>query len=162
MQNTESAYLASGCFWGTQYHLNKIPGVISTTAGFMGGKLKSPTYPEVKTGTTGHIETVEVMFDKDKTSFETILRMYFETHDFTQRDGQGPDIGSQYLSVIFYNGEEQKAVAERYISILREKGYDVATELRPAEEFWPAEDYHQHYYDNKGTTPYCHIYKKIF
>lgn len=92
--SVEIAYLASGCFWGTQYHLNKANGVLSTTVGYMGGTLDNPTYPEVKTGTTGHIETVKVVFDPAQVSFETVLRLYFETHDFTQTDGQGPDIGS--------------------------------------------------------------------
>ncbi|MCD8193142.1 MAG: peptide-methionine (S)-S-oxide reductase MsrA [Tannerellaceae bacterium] len=161
-QKIETAYLASGCFWGTQYHLNKVSGVVSTTVGYMGGTLENPTYPEVKTGTTGHIETVKVVFDPEQTSFETLLRLYFETHDFTQTDGQGPDIGSQYLSVIFYTDDSQKTIAGKVIGELQGMGYEVATQLRPAEPFWNGEEYHQHYYDKKGDTPYCHIYRKVF
>ncbi len=158
----ETAYLASGCFWGTQYYLEKIDGVEKTFVGYMGGDLESPTYPEVKTGKTGHVETVKVVYDPTKTSYESILRLYFEIHDFTQTDGQGPDIGSQYRSVIFYCNDTQKKIAEKCIGILTEKGYKVATELRPSSTFWLGEDYHQHYYDKNGETPYCHIYKKKF
>ena len=160
--NQEIAYFASGCFWGTQYHFMKANGVISTTVGYMGGHTKNPTYKEVCTGETGHVETTEVVFDKTKTSYENMIKLYFETHDFTQVGGQGPDIGDQYRSVIFYTSENQKKMAEKYISILTDKGYKVATLLRPAPEFWKAEDYHQEYYEKKHGTPYCHIYRKIF
>lgn len=161
-EEVEIAYLASGCFWGSQYHLDKIDGVKETIVGYMGGTLDNPSYPEVKSGTTGHVETVKVVFDRDETSYEQVLRIYFETHDFTQVGGQGPDIGSQYRSVIFYNSEEQKQVAEKLIEELEKMGYNVATSLEPASTFWSGEDYHQYYYDKRGETPYCHIYKKIF
>ena len=159
---TEKAILASGCFWGVEYHLQKIPGVIETTVGYIGGHKEKPTYKEVCTGTTGHAEAVEVVFDPDKVSFETICKVFFETHDPTQVGGQGPDIGDQYRSEIFYVNDNQKVVSEKLIAILREKGYDVVTKLTPATKFWIAEDYHQDYYDHKGSTPYCHIYKKKF
>lgn len=161
---TEAAYFASGCFWGTEYHFMKAPGVCATIVGYMGGHTQNPSYREVCTGTTGHVETTEVLFDTAKTSYEELIKLYYETHDFTQVGGQGPDIGSQYQSVIFYVKDEQKAVAEKYIKILTDKGYKVATELRPAEnnEFWDAEDYHQQYYEKKNGTPYCHTYRKIF
>jgi len=158
----EVAYFASGCFWGTEYHFMKAPGVSATTVGYMGGHTTNPTYKEVCTGTTGHVETTEVIFDSNKTSYENLVKLFFETHDFTQVGGQGPDIGDQYRSVIFYTSPEQKAVAEKYLKILTQKGYKVATKLQPADEFWKAEDYHQEYYDKKNGTPYCHIYKKIF
>ncbi len=158
----QKAYLASGCFWGTQYHLNKMFGVSATYVGYMGGNLDNPSYPQVKTGTTGHVETVEVLFDTEEVSYEQILKLYFETHDFTQIGGQGPDIGSQYRSVIFYSNEEQKVTAEKLIELLTRMGNKVATSLEPASTFWKAEDYHQHYYDKNGDSPYCHIYKKIF
>ena len=161
-KKNEKAYLASGCFWGTQYHLNKAFGVTSTFVGYMGGELENPTYPEVKTGLTGHVETVEVNFDPEVISFDKVLELYFETHDFTQVGGQGPDIGTQYRSVIFYTDEKQKETAEKYIAILSKMGHKVATALEPAGKFWVAENYHQHYYDKKEDTPYCHIYKKIF
>lgn len=156
------AYFASGCFWGTQYYFAKAAGVISTTVGFMGGNVDSPSYQQVKTGTTGHLEVIEVVYDPAQTDYEALVRLFFETHDFTQTDGQGPDIGSQYLSAIFYLDGKQKEVAEKYSGILTEKGFEVATSIRKAETFWPAEDYHQHYYDKNGSTPYCHIYRKIF
>ncbi|WP_321331207.1 peptide-methionine (S)-S-oxide reductase MsrA [uncultured Bacteroides sp.] len=159
---TSTAYFASGCFWGTEYHFMKQKGVISTAVGFMGGSEEYPTYPEVKTGTTGHLETVEVVYNPVEVSYGDLVKLFFETHDFTQTDGQGPDIGSQYLSAIFYLSEEQLLISQKYIAILQAKGYDIATSLRSAGHFWLAEDYHQQYYEHKGTTPYCHIYRKIF
>lgn len=156
------AFFASGCFWGTEYYLMKAPGVISTTVGYMGGHTKNPTYKEVCTGNTGHVETTEVVFDKTKTTYEDLVKLYYETHDFTQVGGQGPDIGSQYSSIIFYTDNEQREMAEKYVKILSSKGYKVATILRPAPEFWSAEDYHQDYYDKNNGTPYCHIYRKLF
>lgn len=161
-KNEGIAFFASGCFWGTQYYLMKAPGVISTTVGYMGGHTKNPTYKEVCTGTTGHVETTEVVYDKTKTSYEDLVKLYYETHDFTQVGGQGPDIGDQYQSVIFYADDDQRKIAEKYVGILTSKGYKVATILRPAPEFWKAEDYHQEYYEKKQGSPYCHIYKKIF
>ncbi len=161
-KNMETAYFASGCFWGTEYHFLKAKGVKGTTVGYMGGHTQNPTYKEVCTGLTGHAETTEVVFDPNQTSYEEMLKLYFETHDFTQVGGQGPDIGDQYRSVIFYTSAEQKQMAEKYIDILTQKGYKVATLLEPAPEFWSAEDYHQEYYDKKQGTPYCHIYRKIF
>ena len=158
----EKAYFASGCFWGTEYHFMKAPGVISTTVGYMGGHTYAPTYKEVGSGTTGHVEVVEVVFDPEITSFENMLRLYYETHDFEQVGGQGPDIGEQYQSVVFYANDEQKQMVEKYIKILTDKGYKVATQLRPAPEFWEAEDYHQEYYDKKNGIPYCHAYRKVF
>ncbi|MDX9747991.1 MAG: bifunctional methionine sulfoxide reductase B/A protein, partial [Paludibacter sp.] len=158
----EKAYFASGCFWGTEYHFMKAKGVKATTVGYMGGHTHAPTYKEVCTGTTGHVETVEVEYDPSVTSFEEMLKLYYETHDFEQVGGQGPDIGTQYQSVVFYINEEQKALVEKYTQLLSSKGYKVATELRPAPEFWAAEDYHQEYYDKKNGTPYCHVYRKIF
>ncbi|MFM2290210.1 MAG: hypothetical protein RIS29_23 [Bacteroidota bacterium] len=161
-KNMETAYFASGCFWGTEYHFMKAKGVLETTVGYMGGHTQRPTYKEVCTGTTGHAETTEVVFDPTQTSYEELVKLYFETHDFTQVGGQGPDIGDQYRSVIFYTSDEQKQMADKYIKILGDKGYKVATILEKAPEFWSAEDYHQEYYDKKNGSPYCHIYRKIF
>ncbi len=159
---TEKAYFASGCFWGTEYHFMKANGVIETTVGYMGGKTKNPTYREVCTGLSGHIETTEVEFDPTLTSFEELLKLYYETHNFEQVGGQGPDIGDQYQSVVFYVSKKQKQITEKYIQILKDRGYKPATQLREATVFWDAEDYHQEYYDQKNGTPYCHIYRKIF
>ncbi len=158
----EKAYFASGCFWGTEYHFMKTKGVIKTTVGYMGGHTDNPTYKEVCSGSTGHVETTEVDFDPTLTSFEDLLKLYYETHNFEQVGGQGPDIGSQYQSVVFYVNDAQKQMVEKYIQILKDKGYKPATLLKPAPEFWAAEDYHQQYYDKKNGSPYCHIYRKIF
>ena len=158
----EKAYFASGCFWGTEYFFMKAPGVVATTVGYMGGHKSDPTYKEVSTGNTGHLETTEVDYDSSKITYGDLVRLFFETHDFSQTNGQGPDIGSQYLSCIFYNNTEEKAIAEKYMNLLIEKGYRVATMLKPAPKFWKAENYHQQYYQHNGSTPYCHAYTKIF
>ncbi len=159
---TEKAIFASGCFWGTEYHLQRAPGVISTTTGYTGGHVDNPTYKQVCTDRTGHAEAVEVVYDPSKTSYEQLARLFFETHNFTQLDRQGPDIGKQYRSAIFYLDEKQKQTAEQLIKILEEKGFDVKTEVTKATRFWPAELYHQDYYNKSGKVPYCHVYRKIF
>jgi len=161
-KRTERAIFASGCFWGTEYHLSKVDGVISTTVGYTGGTKENPTYKEVCTGNTGHAEATEVVYDPSKVSYEKITRLFFETHDPTQVNRQGPDIGTQYRSEVFYLDDEQKEIAEKLIGILEDKGLEVVTEVTKASNFWNAEDYHQDYYDNKGSTPYCHIYTKRF
>ena len=108
------------------------------------------------------METTKVVFDTNITSYEEMVKLFFETHDFTQPDGQGPDIGPQYLSAIFYSNPTEKTIAEKYINILTQKGYKVATMLKPASTFWQAENYHQQYYEHKGAKPYCHKYTPIF
>lgn len=158
----KTAYFASGCFWGTQYYLDKVEGVISTSVGYMGGEVANPTYEQVSTGTTGHVEAIRVEYDPEKISYEELAKAFFETHDPTQTNGQGPDIGSQYLSKIFYVNEDEKAVAKKLISLLESKGMKIATKLEPASDFYLAEDYHQDYYDKNGQRPYCHIYHKYF
>lgn len=159
---TERAIFASGCFWGTEYHLAKLDGVISTTVGYIGGHKDNPTYQEVCTGRTGHAEATEVIFDPGKVSYEELARLFFETHDPTQLNRQGPDIGSQYRSAIFYLDDEQKAIGEQLIKLLVVKGYGVVTELTEATSFWEAEGYHQDYYAGNGALPYCHFYEKKF
>lgn len=158
----QKAYFAGGCFWGVEYFLQKEKGVISTKVGYMGGHKKNPTYKEVCNGNTGHIETAEVTFDPTQTSYEKLAKLFFEIHDPTQVNRQGPDIGEQYKSVIFYVDDQQKQIAEKLIKILKDKGLKVATELTKASTFWEAEDYHQDYYENKGGQPYCHSYVKRF
>jgi peptide methionine sulfoxide reductase msrA/msrB len=159
---TEKAFFAGGCFWGVEYHLEKIDGVLAARSGYMGGQVEKPSYEEVCSGNTGHAEAVEVEFDPSKTDYETLARLFFEIHDPTQRDRQGPDHGSQYRSAVFYVDENQKAIAEKLIGILKDKGLKVATELAPADTFWPAETYHQDYYDQTAKQPYFHAYTKRF
>jgi len=161
-KNIKKAYFAGGCFWGMEYYFQDVEGVISTNVGFMGGEAENPTYKEVSKGDTGHIETLEVVFDETKTNFETVAKLFFEIHDPTQINRQGPDIGERYSSVIFYSDNGQKEISERLISILRGKSYKVVTKVIKAEVFWKAEKYHQKYYTKKGGTPYCHVKRKIF
>lgn len=158
----ESAVFAAGCFWGVEHLMKKMPGVISAKSGYTGGRTDNPDYKSICTGTTGHLEAVEVIFEPGKTSFADLTRLFFEIHDFSQTDGQGPDIGEQYKSAIFFQSPEQHKIAGEISAQLRSMGYKVATELREAAKFWPAEDYHQNYYEKTGKSPYCHIRKKIF
>jgi len=161
-KKSEKAYFAGGCFWGVEHYFQKEKGVISTKVGYMGGHTQHPTYKEVCNGGTGHIETAEVMYDPAQTDFEKLARLFFEIHDPTQIDRQGPDIGDQYRSAIFYVNDEQKQISEKLIKLLEKKGYKVATKLIKADKFWKAEDYHQQYYQNTGKQPYCHFYQKRF
>jgi peptide methionine sulfoxide reductase msrA/msrB len=157
-----TAIFAGGCFWGVEYFIQKAPGVISVTSGYTGGWVKNPTYKEVCTGNTGHAEAVKIVYDPDKTSYEKLLRLFLEIHDPTQAGGQGPDIGDQYRSEIFYLNEDQKAIAEKDLKILNDKGFKTSTAVTKASEFYNAEDYHQDYYFHNGKIPYCHIYTKRF
>jgi peptide methionine sulfoxide reductase msrA/msrB len=156
------AYFAGGCFWGVEYYLQQLDGVISSSVGFMGGDLVNPGYYEVVRGSTGHVETTEVVYNPEIISYEELTKYFFEIHDPTQLDRQGPDVGVQYRSVIFYASEEEKETAQNLINILKRKGYDVVTKLEPLQPFYQAENYHQDYYENKGSLPYCHSYKKKF
>lgn len=158
----ERAIFASGCFWGTEFYFQKAPGVISTTVGYIGGHVTNPTYREVCTGTTGHAEATEVFYDPSKTDFETLARLFFETHDPSQLNRQGPDIGTQYRSAVFYLNDDQKKITEKLIGLLEEKGLKIATEVTIATEFYTAENYHQDYYKNNGSTPYCHFFTRRF
>ena len=160
--NTKKAYFAGGCFWGVEYLLEKQTGVKDVISGYMGGHVENPSYYGVVKGDTGHVETVEVIYNPEEISYESLTKLFFEIHDPTQKDGQGPDIGSQYLSVIFYGNEDEKKSTENLIKILESKGYDIATTLKPYSPFYAAEAYHQNYYLRTGKTPYCHVYKKIF
>jgi len=156
------AYFAGGCFWGVEYYFERKDGVISARSGYMGGTTKNPTYEQVCSGETGHYEVVEVTYDPKGVSYEELARFFFEIHDPTQSDGQGPDIGEQYKSVIFYSNTDEKDIAEKLIGILRRKGYNVVTKILPVTEFYLAEDYHQDYYDRNKSEPYCHLYQKRF
>jgi peptide methionine sulfoxide reductase msrA/msrB len=159
---SDTAYFAGGCFWGTEYLLQKFEGVISTRVGYMGGETENPTYKEVCYDNTGHAEAVEIVFDPNKTDFEKLARYFFEIHDPTQFNHQGPDYGPQYRSAIFYKDDKQRETAIKLIGILKAKGYKVVTELVKAGPFWEAEKYHQDYYKDNGKEPYCHIYQKRF
>ena len=161
-KKTDTAIYAGGCFWGVEHLMQQQPGVISVESGYIGGKTENPTYEEVCSRTTGHAEAVRVIYDPSVTNYETLTKLFLEIHDPTQIDRQGPDIGDQYRSEIFYSSESQKETAEKLIGILQHKGYDVVTKITPATTFYPAENYHQDYYARKGTLPYCHSYVKRF
>jgi peptide methionine sulfoxide reductase msrA/msrB len=158
----DTAYFAGGCFWGVEHFMEEAEGVISAVSGYMGGSKKNPSYRQVSNHTTGHAEAVRVIFDSSKVGYEELAKLFFEIHDPTQVNRQGPDIGEQYRSEIFYKNEEQKMLTEKLIGILKTKGYKIATKVTPANEFWEAEDYHQDYYAKKNGTPYCHAYTKRF
>ncbi|MCK9561110.1 MAG: bifunctional methionine sulfoxide reductase B/A protein [Bacteroidales bacterium] len=155
------AYFASGCFWGTEYWFSQVPGVIQTCAGYTGGSLHNPSYEQVCTGLTGHAEAVEVIFDENKVSYNDLMRLFFNTHDPTQLNQQGPDIGEQYRSEIFYVNEEQKQSAEACISTLLKKGIEVVTKCEKFDTFYPAEEIHQSYYQKHAKKPYCHIFREL-
>lgn len=161
-ENIKKAYFAAGCFWGVEYHFEKLKGVISAVSGYMGGKILNPSYEMVCSGFSGHLEVVEVTYDENIVSYKSLTKLFFEIHDFSQTNGQGPDIGSQYLSAIFYVDEEQKDISEGVIVSLENKGFKVATSLYKLVPFYKAEDYHQNYYERHQKVPYCHSYKKIF
>lgn len=160
--HTAKAYFAGGCFWGVEYLFEHKEGVISAVSGYMGGSMENPSYQEVSYGNTGHLEVVEVTYGPTKVSYENLAKFFFEIHDPTQVNGQGPDIGGQYLSAIFYNNDDEKKTAHKLIDILKTKGYKVVTKVLPTSTFWKAEEYHQNYYDKKKQQPYCHVYEKKF
>lgn len=158
----QRAIFAAGCFWGVEYHFQKARGVLAVSAGYTGGHTQSPTYREVCDGDTGHAEAVEVIWNPDKISYEDLAKLFFETHDPTQVNRQGPDVGDQYRSEIFWLDESQKQTAQKLIELLTARGMKIATRVSPAARFWPAEDYHQDYYQKKNGSPYCHVYTKRF
>ena len=158
----KKAYFSAGCFWGVEYYFKRLKGVTKTTVGFMGGEIENPSYKQVKTGTTGHLETIEVEYDPEMVSYEALVRYFFEIHNFEQADGQGIDIGTQYLSAIWFNDLAERDTAIKVFGELTQMGYHPATQIRQASPFYPAEDYHQNYLDERQETPECHIYTKIF
>jgi len=150
------AFFAGGCFWGVEYAFRQASGVLAVTSGYTGGHTEHPTYEQVCTGRTGHAEAVEVRFDPKRVTYEQLARLFFEIHDPTEVNRQGPDVGTQYRSAVFYLDEEQKRTAEALVAQLRANGYAVATATGPATTFWPAESYHQDYLRKHPERPVCH------
>ena len=160
----KKAYFASGCFWGTEYWFAKQEGVFNADSGYMGGHTKNPTYRDICGKQTGHLETVEVTYNPTVISFETLCKLFFETHDPEQTNGQGPDIGPQYLSAIFLTEPKEEIIVNKLITELQTKGMFIATKIKNANEhvFYKAEEEHQNYYKLRNGTPYCHVYTKRF
>lgn len=162
LELTKKAIFAGGCFWGVEYYMQKINGVKNVVSGYTGGHTEDPSYEDISYKNTGHYEAVEITYDPALVNFEILAKTFFEIHDPTQKNGQGPDIGKQYRSAIFYQDKEQEAVSEKLISRLKNKGYKVVTKVLPSVQFYKAEEYHQDYYLRKGSLPYCHGYVKRF
>jgi methionine-S-sulfoxide reductase len=155
---TETAILGAGCFWGVEYVFERVPGVVSTEVGYAGGHTERPTYREVCSHTTGHAEVLKVEFDPEVVAFDQLLEVFWAMHDPTQVNRQGPDVGDQYRSAIFTTTPEQQLAAETSRDRAQARyGRPIATEIATAGTFWPAEDYHQRYYDKTGHEPYCHV-----
>ncbi|CAN5702043.1 hypothetical protein BH11PLA1_BH11PLA1_08560 [soil metagenome] len=156
----QTATFGAGCFWGVEYIFAEQPGVIEAVSGYSGGDLDNPSYEDVCAHTTKHVEVVQVTFDPTRITFEQLLSDFFRLHDPTQVNGQGPDIGNQYRSVVFAHNAEQEAAAKKMIAEINASKVfrrPVATSVEPFKKFWKAEDYHQKHYVKKGGTPYCHI-----
>ena len=153
----EKATFGAGCFWGVEAEFRQVPGVISTAVGYMGGHLANPTYKDVCTDRTGHAEVVQVEFDPAKVSYDQLLNVFWENHDPTTLNRQGPDVGAQYRSAIFFHDAEQEKVAIAS-KVAHQAGFrkPIVTVIEPAQEFWMAEDYHQQYLEKRGLS-HCHI-----
>lgn len=156
---TQTATFGAGCFWGVEATFRQVPGVTDAAVGYMGGTVRHPTYRDVCTDRTGHAEVCQVTFDPAVVSYEKLVEVFFNIHDPTQVNRQGPDYGSQYRTVIFYHTPEQQRVAEAVKARRQATGQyrrPVATAIEPAKEFWRAEEYHQRYFAKKGIDPTCH------
>jgi len=155
----ETASFAAGCFWGVEATFRQVPGVVSTAVGYMGGTLENPTYQDVCTDRTGHAEAVQITYDPAKTSYNDLLKVFWQNHDPTTLNCQGPDVGTQYRSVIFYHTPEQEALARASKESLECSGAfkrPIVTEIVPASTFYRAEEYHQQYLEKRGLAQ-CHI-----
>ncbi|MBI4452022.1 peptide-methionine (S)-S-oxide reductase MsrA [Candidatus Woesearchaeota archaeon] len=154
---TEKATFAAGCFWGVEAAFRQIKGVVSTQAGYTGGNMENPTYDGVCSDGTGHAEAVEVTYDPSKVSYEELLDVFWQNHNPTQLNRQGPDVGTQYRSAVFYHGEKQKKSAENSLKEQQKQHKNkIVTEIRPASKFFRAEEYHQQYLEKRGLST-CHI-----
>jgi peptide-methionine (S)-S-oxide reductase len=152
---TQKATFAAGCFWGVEAAFRQVPGVLETAVGYTGGSLANPTYEDVCTDRTGHAEAVEVTFDPSRVTYDDLLNLFWENHDPTQRNRQGPDIGTQYRSAIFFHDPSQREAATASRDRLEKSGRfrrPIATEIVPAATFWRAEDYHQRYLEKRGLA----------
>lgn len=162
VSDTEEAIVGCGCFWGVEYYFKRLKGVLKTEVGYTGGSQPYPTYQEVCYGHTRHYEALRIVYDSSQIQYESIIKYFFEIHDPTQSNGQGPDLGQQYSSVIFFYNEEQYNIATKIISDLKNKGFAIVTQILPVSPFWKAEIYHQDYYNKNHKEPYCHHYVKRF
>ncbi len=155
----QTATFGAGCFWGVEAEFRQLKGVTDTAVGYMGGTLKNPTYQDVCTDRTGHAEVVQVHYDPEQVAYEELLRVFWENHDPTTKNRQGPDVGSQYRSAIFYYSPEQEAAARKSKDEMDRSGRfkrAIVTEIVAAPEFWPAEEYHQRYLEKRGLA-HCHL-----
>lgn len=171
--NTDTATFGNGCFWCTEAVFQQLDGVVAVTSGYSGGHVNNPSYKEVCTGTTGHAEVLQIVYDPAKITFDELLEVFWQTHDPTTLNRQGNDVGTQYRSVVFYHNNEQKEKAEKYKVELDKSGAfnnPIVTEITPSSKFYAAEDYHQNYFNENGAEPYCNIvirpkvekFKKVF
>ncbi|WP_367608079.1 bifunctional methionine sulfoxide reductase B/A protein [Legionella sp. W05-934-2] len=158
VQDTDEVIVAGGCFWGVEHYLQQIPGVLMAESGYTGGTVDNPSYNQVCNGDTGHYEAVRVLFDREKATSTQVLTRFFNIHDPSQSTGQGPDRGPQYRSAIFFHNDQQAQIAKSLCLKLEEKGIQLATQLLAAQPFWPAEQYHQDFYEKQGHKPYCHSF----
>ncbi|HKL29889.1 MAG TPA: peptide-methionine (S)-S-oxide reductase MsrA [Natrialbaceae archaeon] len=157
---TETATLAGGCFWCIEAAFKELDGVESVTSGYAGGHVENPTYEQVCTGETGHAEAVQVAYDPDVISYLDLLEIFFRIHDPTTKDRQGPDVGTQYRSAVFYHDDEQRETVEGFVEELEASGvYDgIVTEIGPLETFYEAEEYHQDYFEKNPEDAYCRMH----
>ena len=155
---TETATFGAGCFWGVEYVFERVPGVLVTEVGYAGGHTENPTYRDVCSARTGHAEVLKVEFDPALVSYDQLLEVFWAMHDPTQVNRQGPDVGDQYRSVIFTHSDEQRSAAEASLQRAQDR-FDkpIATQIQALKAFYPAEGYHQAYYEKNGKTPYCHV-----